>query len=98
MKVKHAASVVFALLISVVAIYFEATTDYDWQSIKLALLRVTVWVLFVLFYTKVKSLFEDDDDEEDWARINAGNVAVSVYRGLELLGVCIAASMLVWQI
>lgn len=71
---------------------------YDVQALVLLALRVVTWFLIVIGFTRFHSLCEDDDREEDYQRINQGNAAVGIYRGLELFGVSIAAALLIAQV
>lgn len=95
---KHAIATAGAITLATALCLLVATSSYDWQAIKLVLLRITLWFLAVTFYGAAKSLLQDDDDEADWSRINGGNTAVAVYRGAEYSSVCIAVAMLVAKI
>lgn len=72
--------------------------DYGRQGFLLGVLRVMFWFIIVVGYAPMKALLEEDDVKQDWARINDGNTAVGLYRGLELLGVSVAAALLIAQI
>lgn len=98
MKHKHTIATIVAVFIAALLCFLVADSAYDWQAIKLVFLRVNLWFLAITFYSAAKSLIQDDDDAEDWSRINTGNVAVAVYRGAEYASVGIAAAMLVAKI
>lgn len=101
--VSAAVFIALCVLLGVMVIHLAALketdpTAYDRQAFTLFGVRVLSWFLIVVGYAPIKSLFEEDDLEQDWSRIDAGNISVGNYRGLELLGVSIAAAVLVTKV
>lgn len=74
------------------------TNAYDMQAIGLVFVRLNMWVLTVVFYQRLMAALGDDDVETDWDRINAGNVAVSVYRAVELIVIGGASALLISKV
>lgn len=73
-------------------------SDYDYHAWLLTAARMAVLALYVMFIMKLIALIEGDDIEEDWKRIDSGNVATAVFRGLEFASLVIAAAMLIAKV
>lgn len=93
------AILILTLLIGVEAvIYLGGTSSFDLLGFALVVVRMLGWILVVSFYYPLAAALGDDDLQEDYARINDGNVAVAVFRGLELAGISFTAAMLISKI
>lgn len=93
-----AALAVGLIVASALFVLFGGMSAYDLQSIGLVFVRLNAWVLVIIFYPRLMAKLGDDDLEEDWKRINDGNVAVAAYRGLEFAVVGFASAMLIFKI
>lgn len=90
--------VVAALFLAIMVLRLGGNSDYDMQALAKVAATIIIWFLIVVGYARIKALVEEDDLVQDWLRINDGNVAVAIYRGLELFGVSIAAALLITKI
>jgi hypothetical protein len=89
----------FALIFaSALFIALGGINAYDLQSIGATFVRLNAWVLVVTLYPRLMAKLGDDDLEQDWQRINDGNLAVAAYRSVEFAIVGIAAAMLIYKI
>lgn len=86
------------LLASILIVLLGGASAYDLQSIGLVFVRLNAWILAIIFYPRLMSALGDDDLEDDWKRINDGNVAVAAYRGVEFAVVGIAAALLIFKV
>lgn len=100
MKRKLTLAVLMVLLavLSLVVIRIGGTNAYDVQGFGLVFVRLNIWVLAVVFYQRLAAALGDDDLENDWTRINDGNLAVALYRVGEFAVVGIAAAVLVGKV
>lgn len=97
MKPLHILALVLVLA-SGLFIILGGGSAYDLQSIGLVFVRLNAWMLAIIFYPRLMARFGDDDLEQDWKRINDGNLAVAAYRGVEFAVVGVAAAVLIAQV
>lgn len=91
--------ILLALILAALAvIHLGGTSKFDMLGFCLMMVRMLAWVVGVSFYFPLMAALGDDDLEQDYSRINDGNVAVAVYRGLELAVVGATAAVLISQI
>lgn len=74
------------------------TATFDVLGFSLLLVRMLAWVLIVAFYYPLNAALGDDDLEKDYGRINDGNIAVAVFRGLEFAVVGATAALLITKV
>lgn len=86
------------ILASSLFIVLGGGSAYDLQSIGLVFVRLNAWVLAIIFYPRLMARFGDDDLEQDWHRINDGNLAVALYRLGEFAVVGVAAALLIGKV
>lgn len=92
-----------ALLVALAVASFFAVgmTDnstYDIQSLILSVFRLNVLMIWVMFVLKLRAAIEGDDLEEDWKRIDQGNIATAIYRGAEFAGIVVAGALLIQKV
>lgn len=97
-KLTLACILLVLVVASLIVIQLGGTSSFDMIGFGLVFVRMTAWLLMVAFYYPIIAALGDDDLEKDWSRINAGNTAVSLYRGVEFAVVGVAALMLVYKI
>lgn len=85
-------------LLSLLVVRIGGTNAYDMQGMGLLFVRLNAWLLAVMFYRALAAALGDDDLEQDWTRINDGNLAVALYRVGELAVVGLATAMLVAKV
>lgn len=90
--------VLMFLLFALLSFNLGGGGKYDGQGFTLLFMRMALWLILVTIIYPIRAAMEDDDLEEDFERINQGNVAVAIYRGAEFLIVGAAAAVLVSQI
>ena len=86
------------IITSILFVLIGGGSAYDLQSIGLVFVRLNAWFLAIIFYPRLMSALGDDDLEDDWKRINDGNVAVAAYRGVEFAVVGIASALLIFKV
>lgn len=89
---------VILVTIPIITIGMTHSASFDIQAHLLTLWRMTALLIWVVSARYLISMINADDLEEDYARINEGNTAVGIYRGLEFFGLIIAAAVLIAQI
>lgn len=90
--------VISAVVFSFLVVRIGGYSDYDFQGLGLTVLRLNLLMLWVMFVLKLRAAAEGDDLDEDWKRIDGGNIATGVYRGLEFLGLVVAGALLIGKI
>ena len=92
--------ILFGILVlsGAAALLMGGTSTFDMLGFTLTVFRMTYWMLGVALYYPLLAALGENDLEEDWNRINAGNVAVALYRGLEFLVVGVTLAVLISQI
>lgn len=97
---KLAIGILLALLLitGMSALVMGGTSTFDLLGMVLTAFRMTAWVIGVSAYYPLMVAMGEDDLEKDWQRINDGNVAVAVFRGLEFAVVGITLALLLSQI
>lgn len=97
-KITLAALIVAMTVGALFVLRLGGTSTFDVLGFALLLVRMLAWALVVAFYYPLNAALGDDDLEQDYARINDGNTAVAVFRGLEFAVVGITAAMLISKI
>lgn len=92
------ALVFVAALVALAVIFLGGVSSYDLQGLALVPMKLLALVLWIYFYSRVMPLLGDDDVNEDWERINSGNLAVALYRALEYAVIVIAGAMLIYKV
>ena len=93
----------FSIIFSLIALLFcsimlGGASTYDIQGMVLVFTKLTIWVIAVGYYQKLMSAMGDNDMEDDWKRMNEGNLGISIYRTAQLVVVGIASAVLINKI